>query len=109
MRAGELRQRITIQHQAKARDTDGGVIPIWSNLTTIWAAVEPLSGTERQIEDSDQLLATRLTRFKIRKRNGLDTTMRIVFGEQVFDLKEIIHVQARNREIQLIGLERNPR
>jgi SPP1 family predicted phage head-tail adaptor len=108
MRAGELRHRITIQQQVKGRDTDGGVIVIWSDLTTIWAAVEPLSGAERQVENSDQLLATRLTRFRIRKRNGLDTTMRIVFGYQAFDIQEIIHVQARSREIQLIGLERNP-
>lgn len=108
MRAGELRHRITIQQQVKGRDTDGGVIVIWSNLATVWAAVEPLSGAERQVENSDQLLASRLTQFKIRKRDGLDTTMRIIFSGQTFDLQQIIHVETRNRQMHLVGLERNP-
>lgn len=106
MRAGKLRHRITIQQQMKGRDTDGGEIIIWSDLATVWAAVEPQSGDERHISDSDQLLASRLTKFRIRKRDGLNATMRIIFGSQVFDIREIIHVETGNREMWLIGEEK---
>lgn len=106
MRAGELRQRITIQEQIKGRDTDGGEIVIWSDLTTLWAAVEPESGAERHVPTEDQLLASRITRFRIRKRAGLNATMRVVFDGQIFDLRQIIHVETNNREMWLIGEEK---
>lgn len=107
MRAGELRHRITIQESIQTRDSDGGVVDTWGNVTTVWAAVEPQSGTESHIPDSDQLLASRMTRFRIRKRDGLNTEMRIIFGGQVFDLRQIIHVETKNREMWLIGEEIN--
>ncbi len=105
MKAGSLKHRITIQRPVKERDTDGAEIVIWSDLATVWAAVEPQNGSERHIQDSDQLLASRLTKFTIRAHNGLDATMRIIFGSQVFDIQQIINVATGNREMWLMGKE----
>lgn len=107
MRAGELRHRITIQESVQTRDTDGAVLDTWGNVATVWAAVEPQSGSEQFVQNEDQVLASRLTRFRIRKRAGLNTKMRVVFGGQVFDLRQIIHVEANNREMWLVGEEKN--
>lgn len=102
MRAGQLRHRITIQENNPTRDGDGGLIDDWSALATVWAAVEPLNGAERQVTEEDQLLATRMTRIRIRKRDGLDATKRVVFGSQVFNIRQIIHVETANREMWLV-------
>lgn len=106
MRAGELRHRITIQESVQTRDTDGALLDTWSDVATVWAAVEPQSGSEQFAQNEDQVLASRITRFRIRKRDGLNAKMRVVFAGQVFDLRQIIHVETNQREMWLMGEEK---
>ncbi len=47
MKSGKLDQRVTIQGQTDIDDGYGGTIPGgWGDLSTEWASVEPLRGTE---------------------------------------------------------------
>lgn len=47
MRAGLLRERVTIQSKTSVSDGEGGRTPTWSTLATVWAQVEPLRMGER--------------------------------------------------------------
>lgn len=46
LRAGALTRRITLQQRATTQDTFGGQSITWTDVATVWAAVEPLTGRE---------------------------------------------------------------
>lgn len=76
LNAGRLRHRVVIQRPVDTRDSsDGSVIRTWSNLATVWAAIEPLSAKEfiaSQAEDSQVS-----TRIVIRYRDDISHEMRL--------------------------------
>lgn len=102
--AGALRHRLVIQVEQPVSDGGGGQgADPWANpvtLATLWGAVEPLRGSERlramQIQDS---LTHRVT---LRYRAGITTSMRVVFGTRVFNIRAVINVGERNRVLELL-------
>lgn len=100
MRAGRLRRRVTIQQNpSPTQDTFGAEEESWSDVDTVWAAVEPLSG--REFMDGKQLKAAVDTRIRIRYRSGLDSEMRVVWGSHIYDVKAVVPDE-RNRETHLM-------
>ncbi len=78
MRAGDLRHRVTIQQLTTTRDAEGVTTETWTNVATVWAAVEPLQG--REYFQAQAVNAEVTTRVRIRYRAGIVPTMRILFG-----------------------------
>ena len=103
MRAGELRHRVTIQQKSVTRNTFGEEVVTWQDVATVWAAIEPLRG--REFFESQQVNAEVTTRIRIRYRPGITPTMRVVFGNRVFDIQAVINVDERNRELHLMCRE----
>jgi SPP1 family predicted phage head-tail adaptor len=103
MRAGQLRQRVTIQSKTASRDSFGEEDITWVDLATVWAAVEPLRG--REFLDGKMITAEVTTRIRIRHRSGLTPEMRVVFGSITYDVLSIIHIEEREREIHLMCQE----
>jgi len=108
MRAGQLRNRVEIQEKSVSRDEYGAEVVTWVEVATVWASVEPVSGSERWIGGLDQTIAERTTRIRIRYMSGIDATMRVVFGDLVYDIEQVIQPWMRGRELQLICREVNP-
>jgi SPP1 family predicted phage head-tail adaptor len=46
MKAGALNHLITLQSRSTSQDASGGQLLTWSDVTTVWANVNPLSGRE---------------------------------------------------------------
>ena len=103
MRAGNLRQRITIQDKTANRDTFGDEVITWGDWATVWAAVEPLTG--REFLDAKMVTAEVTTRIRIRHQDGISPEMRVVFGSKIYDILAVIHVQEREREDHLMCQE----
>lgn len=103
MRAGQLRQRVTIQEKDVTRDTHGAEEITWTDLATVWAAVEPLTG--REWIEGRQETAGVSTRIRIRYRSGITPEMRVSFGDITFNILSVIHVQERERELHLMCRE----
>jgi SPP1 family predicted phage head-tail adaptor len=103
MRAGQLRQRITIQSKTPNRDTFGQEVITWTDFATVWAAVEPLRG--REFLDARMVTAEVTTKIRIRQRDGISPEMRVVFGSINYDVLAVIHVEEREREIHLMCQE----
>ena len=53
VRAGILRDRITIQERSNTRNSVGEKIDSWSDVATVWAQVRPVSGRERLRSDTE--------------------------------------------------------
>lgn len=110
MRAGQLRQRISIQTPNETQDDAGAITTTWTELVETWAAVEPSTGTERWVEGMDQRVAERLTRVRVRFRDDveIDERCRVVFGEQVLNIERIVNRWSRDRELVMLCSEVNP-
>lgn len=75
MRAGQLRERVTIQQQATVADSQGGRAVTWGALATVWARVEPLSAREQlQAQSLGSRVAYRVT---LRQRGDVTPAMRL--------------------------------
>lgn len=101
IQAGKLRHRIDIQEQSITRDSVGGEVISWSNVSTaIPAMVEPLSMNEVFRAQQSQSQIT--MRVKIRYQSGIDPKMRLVYNSENYDIESIINPDFRNRELVLL-------
>lgn len=103
MRPGKLRHRITLQQVTRTPDGIGGYTETWTDVATVWAAVEPLRG--RELFDAEQVQSEITHRVRIRYRSGVDSSMRVRFGARLFRIQSVIDVDERHREIQLMCQE----
>ena len=103
MRAGRLRHRVTIQQPSSSTNSRGGKIKSWSDLATVWASIEPLSG--REIEQDFQLEPETTTRIVMRYKSGLTSNMRIKYGSRYYKILGITNTNERNYELIVNAVE----
>lgn len=103
MKAGQLRHLITIEQPTETRDSMGGTITVWVPFATLWAAVEPISG--REYFAADKVNAEESHRIRIRHYPGITSKMRAKWNDRTFNIRAVLNIQERNREIHLMCLE----
>lgn len=75
MDAGKLRHRVTLQAQVETRDmNDGSVIVAWTDVATVWAAIEPMSAKEFVASAAETSKIN--TRITVRFRHDVSPKMR---------------------------------
>jgi SPP1 family predicted phage head-tail adaptor len=99
MQIGKLRHRVTIQAQASPvpRNATGEPEPSYTDVDTVWAAIEPASG--REFYAAEQVNAEVSHKVTIRYYDGLTTDHRLKFGTRIFDInvvRKISEVSARH-------------
>lgn len=108
MKTGELRHRVTIEEKTVTKDSYGGEEVTWSEVATVWAAVEPLQG--REFLDGRRLEAEISTRIRMRYRSGVLPGMRVTWGDHTYDVEAVIEHESRRRELRLmcreVGIDR---
>lgn len=103
MRAGKINKQISIRYPVSTvRSTDGAPIITESTLlTNIWAQVDPKTGGETY-RDRNRW-ETEETDFFIRYTTAAITpSMSVRWDGNDYDIKAIINIEERNRELQLI-------
>ena len=103
MRAGRLRHRAELQQSTETRDAYGSGILTWTTTTTVWAAIEPLSGKEYFSQSQTQNEAG--VRIVIRYYSGIDETWRLVSGGKTYVIESVINENERDRMMVLMCLE----
>lgn len=103
MRAGDLRHRVTIQQLVTVYDEYNQPVEMWQDLTTVWAAIEPLSG--REYWQAKAVNAEVTHRVRMRYRAGITPEMRLVFNGRVFEILAVLNLEERNIELQLLCKE----
>lgn len=89
MRAGDLKQRITIQRPSVARDGFGAEVPTWATLASVWAKVVTTSGAETI--DAAQVAAATLTHeITIRWRSDVQPTMQVLWGARTLTIRAVV-------------------
>jgi SPP1 family predicted phage head-tail adaptor len=106
--AGNLSRRVTIQARTPSQDTFGAQSATWSDLATVWASIEPLTGRELM---NAQTLATEIShRITLRYQSAFANpktvaAYRAVYGARVFDIHASTNESENNERITLLAAE----
>lgn len=111
MRAGALRHRLTIEQRTDVVEaTMGEAVPTWTEFATVWADVQPVSGTERFI--AQQFLANVSHTIRTRYLDGVTPKMRGVLGQgtskRILQFETVIDSRERGRELVITATEEVP-
>ena len=84
-----LRERVRIERLTASDDGYGGQTQSWSELATVFAQIEPIyvGQTERVI--ADQRSANAGYRVRVRLRNDVEASMRIIWKNHVLAIHSL--------------------
>ena len=103
MRAGLLRNRVTIQTRSETTDDFGEIDFSWSNSATVWASVEPLSG--RELMNAQQAGATVTHKITMRYKSGVNPKDRISFDSRTIEIESVRNYRERDISLELMCRE----
>jgi SPP1 family predicted phage head-tail adaptor len=97
---GKLRERVTLQSEQSVSDGGGGQVVAWTDVATVWAAIEPLTGRERRAAGRlESVLTHKVT---IRHLAGVTAKMRVAAGARVFNVRAVVNPAERDRWLELL-------
>ncbi len=108
VRAGQLARRLRIQTRASTQDTFGGQQWIWTDLITIWADIQPLSGRELE---SAQHMASEISHQITVRYQPIFADTRVVAGYRalykgrIFNIHASMNEDEKNAVITLLASE----
>jgi SPP1 family predicted phage head-tail adaptor len=101
IRAGDLRERITVQSKSVTRNSIGDEVVTWPDFATVWAQVEPLRG--REFFAAAQMQSSVEVRFRIRYRSDLTVDAhRVLWRGVTYDIRSLIDVDGRRNVLELM-------
>lgn len=105
IRAGDLRNRITLQTRVTAQDPSGQPVESWVDAFKCWASISPLTGRELIAAQQVQSSVTHNITVRYRREFGDPKTvanMRAVYGVRVFNIHACMNQEERNRAVDLL-------
>ncbi|MCK9569857.1 phage head closure protein [Candidatus Pacearchaeota archaeon] len=97
MKAGTLRQRVTIQQPVKTANSIGEDEITWSTFATVWMKIIPASG---QIYYAAKQADSRVNGyFSMRYLSGVLPTFRILFGSRILTILAVWIPEERKNEL----------
>ena len=104
MLAGRLKQRITIQTYQPTKNSFNEWEDAWADWITVWASVEPASGSRYYEAKQAEAQVDGLVR--IRYRTGIEPYMRIKYGKRILDIVSIVNPFENKKDLHLMYKER---
>lgn len=100
MRAGSLRNRVSIEEAVTVSDGQGGrAITEWTPIATVWASVRPFTG--RETFETGQILGAVSHEVKIRYRAGIGVKHRITYKDRTLYIKGVSNSGETGNELVL--------
>lgn len=108
IRAGRLNRTIIVEALSQLKDAHGGLVDTWLPVPfgtatdgKVRAAVVHLSGKEKRLQSKDGTITEAVSEFTIRYKAVINTTMRIKYDGNVYNIKHINDLNGAHR-IQII-------
>jgi len=103
MKSGDLRHRIVLEQPVRSKNAMGEQIDTFTTVATVWAAVEPLTGTWLfQAQQADSKVSGRV---RIRYREDIEPTWHILFDGRYLSIISILNPDERKKELILMYSE----
>lgn len=105
MKPGWCRHQIEIQAATRTGDGGGGGADAWTTITngTVGASITPVASSETYSGEQLQDVVTH--KVGMRYLPGVTTAHRIKFGSRYFDIKSVIIVQEKQRDMVILAQE----
>lgn len=104
MQLGKLRHKIVIQQPTETRNISGYPSVAWSTYKTVWASIMPMQGRETTI--ADQTGGDITHEVHLHYESGYTPKMRVKWGSRYFEIRSVINLEERDREVVLKCHER---
>lgn len=102
--ASSLRHRVTLQEEVQTADGAGGYTRSWQNVADLWAEITTINiksyGQERFFAGKIQAEVTH--KIIIRYRDGVTSSMRLVFGSSIFNIRSVFNRNENNEILELL-------
>lgn len=95
--AKKLNRRITLQSLVETKDDQSGRVTDWVEFARVWASAKSFSGEEKNAVKQGGQVAVARTEFMIRYRAGVNSTMRVVFGNAIHNIRHVNDVSDEHR------------
>ena len=96
MKAGQLRNLITIQSAVEHQNPQGESIVTWSDVADVWASVHPLSG--RELFNAQQVQPDITHEVKLRYYGALTAKHRFLHDGRALNIESVADTNERNVE-----------
>lgn len=104
MRAGKLRHRVEVQeNRYTTQDAHGAPVTEWTTFAVVWAAIEPMGGSEAMV--ANQVNAAGTHKVTIRGGTTVTPKHRVRTETRVFDVNAVTDTEERGRETILACTE----
>jgi SPP1 family predicted phage head-tail adaptor len=101
---GALRERLVLEQPVETPDAAGGVTRSYASVTTLWAALIPVSARDQVVADS---LGANIThRIVIRSRVDVTTRHRLRKGSRIFRIVALRDQDGSGRFLEISAQER---
>lgn len=102
MQAGKLNERVTLQRLEVGRGASGGITRAWLPFAQdLPASRRDFSGNERGATSKGGEVATARIEFTIRWLPGVNAAMRLLHGEEIFDILHVNNFAGRRESLVL--------
>lgn len=98
---GDFRHRINIQKPVETEDDLGQKDITWEDVKLVWAMIKTVQGREYLAAAANHSENT--VRFVIRYSKGIDSSMRIVYKDKVYEIDSVINDDEMNKTLTIIG------
>jgi SPP1 family predicted phage head-tail adaptor len=103
MRAGDLNKYVTIQYPALSKNSFGEEIETWVDHVNVWCSIEPISGSEKWLQQ--QRVSEATYKIRMRYRLGIDERMRIKYKNRNLQFLAVLNLYEESREIFIAAKE----
>lgn len=100
MQTGKLDQRLTLQQETVSTNDFGEVVKGYSDIATVWAHVISRRGQESF--DASRNFSTRIIKVKIRYRDDIETTGRVSWNGDFYNIVDVDRSLRRDGELWLM-------
>lgn len=108
LRAGQLTRRLKIQSRSTTQDSYGGPGLVWTDIATVWAEIQPLTGRELE---SAQRMASEVSHQITVRYQALFADPKVVAGYRaiykgrIFNIHASMNEDERNTVLTLLASE----
>lgn len=103
MRVSRKNKKVTIQEITETRNSYGESIETWVKFKTVWANIAPISGKE--FFNAQTISSKATLKITVNYIDGLTHKKRILHGDRIFNIENILNKDERNRELVILVSE----
>lgn len=100
MRIGALNRRVLLQRRVETPSGTGGSTVAWEDIGQVWANIKHQSGAE--VNRGDVPASAVKASIRIRLREDLDATCRVLYGSSIYDIKAVIEDAVGREFVDLV-------